>query len=630
MAQVQSAPPELDPASEAKRRRSVTWVVSLATVGLIFDGYDLVVYGVVLPMFREDPSLIGPVDEATAGLLGSYALFGVLVGALTAGVFGDLIGRRKVLLTAYVWFGIGMLVTSLQSTTTGFGIWRFITGLGIGAVVGTTAALVAEFAPPGKKNLINAITYSGVPLGSMLAALAAIMLGSSIGWTGLFRIGALPLVTLLPLALWKMPESVAWLVSRGKIEEAHRQSERTGMPLPTVTTAQGTTVEATKDEGPAGFAGLFSRHYIFATIVIGLVSAVGLMVVYMLQTWLPTLMGPLLGAGAALWILFFVNAGAAVGALFASRIADRFGAQPVVAICFALGALSIAALTLTRSLGALVPIALVVGLGSSGTQILIYGLVALYYRTNVRGAGVAWCAGFGRLGGVVGPIVGGLLAATFATAAQVTADPAAGRPIFYIIAGIAVVGSLLTLVVPKSKEVAAVSIAETTPSAEVTATAGGTTAKEPVLYRRILVAIDPTPDREHEQVMDRVHQLGTLTGAAIHVLYVAPGHLTTNVSQHAHLTAGIDAVVDESDVHDMQAFVDSLTSAGITAHGEIVAATAGDIAEVILDRATEHDVDLIVLGHELHVKGRHEHVADRVLDSHPHRSILLARPPAAV
>ena len=113
-----------------------------------------------------------------------------------------------------------------------FGILRFVTGLGVGALVATTGALVAEFAPPGKKNLCNAITYCGVPLGSMLAALLAIILLDAIGWRGMFWIGALPLVTLLPLAFFKMPESLAWLLSRGRVDEARALSEQTGVLLP--------------------------------------------------------------------------------------------------------------------------------------------------------------------------------------------------------------------------------------------------------------------------------------------------------------------------------------------------------------------------------------------------------------
>lgn len=81
--------------------RTVTWVIVLATLGLVFDGYDLVVYGAVVSTFLRDATQIGTVTPAIAGMLGSYALVGVMVGALTAGTVGDILGRRKVILTSY-------------------------------------------------------------------------------------------------------------------------------------------------------------------------------------------------------------------------------------------------------------------------------------------------------------------------------------------------------------------------------------------------------------------------------------------------------------------------------------------------------------------------------------------------
>jgi AAHS family benzoate transporter-like MFS transporter len=123
-----------DQRREALRRRTVTWVVALATVGLIFDGYDLVVYGTVVSIFLRNPTEIGQVTPAMAGALGSYALIGVLVGALLAGSVGDIIGRRKVMLCSYAWFSVGMAITALTNSTTTFGLMRFITGLGVGAV----------------------------------------------------------------------------------------------------------------------------------------------------------------------------------------------------------------------------------------------------------------------------------------------------------------------------------------------------------------------------------------------------------------------------------------------------------------------------------------------------------------
>jgi AAHS family benzoate transporter-like MFS transporter len=381
-----------DSEREARRMRTVVWVVALATVGLIFAGYDLVVYGTVVSTFLRDPSHIGTVTPAIAGVLGSYALVGVLVGALLAGSVGDILGRRKVMLISYAWFSVGMGLTAMTTTSSMFGWLRFFTGLGVGALVATTAALVSEYAPKGKKNLINAITYGGVPMGSLLAALLAMFLLPSIGWRGLFWIGALPMVTLLPLAYFKMPESVAWLASRGRLEEARALSERTGVEIPTAeATPTGEAVPVT--EGKAGYAGLFSGTYIFPTIILGLMSATVLVLVYSLNTWLPELM---LRAGfnakGSLSFLLVLNGGSLLGGLAASRAADRFGPKPVVACSFAIGAASLVLLTLGFPLAALlaiVAVVAVVGLGTSGTQTLIYGFTANYYRTNVRGAGVA-------------------------------------------------------------------------------------------------------------------------------------------------------------------------------------------------------------------------------------------------
>ncbi|MFD2093536.1 MFS transporter [Blastococcus deserti] len=428
------------PTQDALRRRSVTWIVSLATVGLVFDGYDLVVYGTVVPLFLRDPGQLGEVTPAVAGALGSYALIGVLVGALIAGSVADVIGRRKVMLTAYAWFSVGMALTAVTTTTTTFGLLRFVTGLGVGALVATTGALVAEFAPAGKKNLANAITYSGVPLGSLLAAFTAIVLLEAIGWRGMFLIGALPLVTLLPLAFLKMPESPAWLVSRGRVEEARAVAARTGVPLAEPGAADLPATDPAP-AGRAGFAGLVGRTYLLPTILLGLLSATGLLLVYALNTWLPELMGRAgFSTNGSLAFLLVLNGGAVLGALVASRFADRFGPKPVVAASFLLGALALVLLTVSLPLGVLLAFVAVVGLGTSGTQILIYGFVATYYRTNVRSAGVAWCAGFGRLGGIGGPLIGGLL----------IASGLALNAIFYVLTALAVFGALLTLVVPTS------------------------------------------------------------------------------------------------------------------------------------------------------------------------------------
>ncbi len=419
---------------DRRRRRTVVWVVSLATLGMVFDGYDLVAYGAVVPTFLKDPSQIGEVTPALAGTLGSYALLGMLFGALLAGAVGDVVGRRRVMLTAYAWFSIGMAITAFMTNTTTFGLFRFITGLGMGALIATTGALVAEIAPPGKKNLCSAISYSGVPLGSLLGSFLAIIVLDSIGWRGLFLIGALPLVTLLPLAFFKLPESVPWLIAKGQVDKARAVSERTGLPMP-----DGVPEQAKAEK--VGFAGLFSRRFWFATVIVGLMSGLAQCLNYFLNTWLPVLMEQAgFNAKGSLAFLLVLSGGAIVGVLVSSRYADRLGPKPVVAVCFLIGGVFIALMTLSLPLPVRLAFVAIVGLGTTGTSILIYGLVANQFPTKMRGAAVAWAAGFGRLGGISGPLLGGLV---------LTAGLSVNS-IFYILTGLAVLGVVLTLLVPRA------------------------------------------------------------------------------------------------------------------------------------------------------------------------------------
>ena len=191
-------------AQPAQERKTAGWVAFIACGALVFDGYDLTVYGTIMPTLLNDPSQLGALDPSTAGLLGSYAMLGVLVGALTCGAVGDWLGRRRLLLVSISWFSLGMLFTAFASSVMAFGILRFLSGLGLGAVLAVAGATMAEFAPANKRNLYNAIVYSGVPAGGVLAAGLGIILLEPLGWRGLFIIGAAPLV-LVPIAFFKDP-----------------------------------------------------------------------------------------------------------------------------------------------------------------------------------------------------------------------------------------------------------------------------------------------------------------------------------------------------------------------------------------------------------------------------------------
>lgn len=426
-----------DPGKEV---RTANWVAVVICAALLFDGYDLVVYGTVLPGLLADAGQIGHFDAATAGLLGSWALIGVLVGSLTCGAIGDFFGRRRLMLAGIGWFSLGMFATALATDVTAFGALRFATGLGLGVVIASAGATMAEFAPAGRRQFYNAIVYSGVPAGGVLASVLGIAFLDSLGWRGLFIVGSLPLLAILPIAWRKLPESPRWLLARGREEEALAAARRTGVPL----AEEQVIREAGAAPRKSGFAAVFSRQFAVASILLGLMSFCGLLLTYGLNTWLPKIMeGYGYGRTYALFFPLALNLGAVVGGLVASRMADRNGPQRVIAATFALATISLGLMTFSFPLPLLFTFIATAGVGTLGTQVLVYGFQSNYFTTNARAAGVAWCASVGRLGGVLGPIIGGWLAAA----------GIGGATAFYIYGAVALIGGAVTILVPRQTSV---------------------------------------------------------------------------------------------------------------------------------------------------------------------------------
>ncbi|MGD7001769.1 MFS transporter [Corynebacterium halotolerans] len=457
-----------------KHKRTVYLVLAIVGLSILFDGYDLVVYGAVLPNLIADPSQIGELTPAIAGTLGSYAMIGVMIGALSAGAVGDRLGRRKVMITAIIWFSIGMALTAFAQSIFMFGLLRFLTGLGVGMIVATGGAVIAEFAPRNRRNLFNAIVYSGVPAGGVMASVLALLLEDTIGWRGLFLIGASPLIFLLPMALLALPESPRWLVSRGRVEDAEALVVKHELPARQFLAVETTAPQQEKAAAPAderekalqrtGFAALFSRAYLPGTILIGAMSFIGLLSTYGLNTWLPQIMQSNgVSADNSLYSLFALNGGAVLGGLFASWMADRVGAKKIITVTFLIAAICLFVLPIPLPAFVMYLLIGFAGIGVLGTQVLTYGLASNYYGTSARAAGVSWVAGFGRLGGIFGPLIGGLIiSAGFGPSSA-----------FYLFAGVAVIGSICTALIPRSPAEATVVI-----------TSHGDSPEEPALNKR--------------------------------------------------------------------------------------------------------------------------------------------------
>ena len=394
-----------------KPPRSYVVVIALCFVSIVFDGFDLVVYGAVVPDLLAYAEW--DLTPTEAGRIGSYALVGMLFGALLIGYLTDVIGRRAVILGSVTLFSVMMLACAVAPTPGTFGFFRFLAGLGLGGVIPTAIALTVEYSAPHRRNFNNAVMFCGYAVGGVAAALAALAFLDEIGFRGMMALGGLPLVLVVPL-LWKlMPESPSYLVARGRPEEAaalRRQYGLAAAPGPVVTdpaaSSHGVTVEGR-------LATVVKGRWLLATILFCLAGIAGQTLVYGLNTWLPQLM-VLAGYSLAssLSFLLTVNAGAIVGVIASSTLADRFGPRPVTAASFTASGIALVLMgTGIAPLPVMYLLVAIVGFGSIGAQILVNGFVATYYPDTSRATALGLMLGLGRLGAILAINGGGWLVA---------------------------------------------------------------------------------------------------------------------------------------------------------------------------------------------------------------------------
>jgi AAHS family benzoate transporter-like MFS transporter len=417
-------------------QRSALFVVLICFVTIIFDGYDLVVYGTTVPSILAFEAW--GVTPAEAGAIGSYALIGMLIGTLVVGAITDMFGRRKIMLISISWFSVAMGLTALAPNAEVFGILRFVAGLGLGGVVPTAIALTVEYSPKGRRQLNNALMYSGYSFGGIFAALVALALLPETDFRVMYAIGVLPLVTVVPLAWKYLPESIAFLTAKGRHAEARALADRYGVVLDDVTVTPAPS--GTSTDRLAGIRTLFTRRYLAATLLFAAASFCGLLLVYGLNTWLPQIMreaGYQLGSSLA--FLLVLNAGAIIGAIGASRLADRIGPKPVTTAAFLAATVSILLLSVNLPTALLFLFVAVAGLGSVGTQILVNGYVATHYPDASRATALGWSLGIGRMGAILGPVIGGL----------VVGSSLGFQWNFYVFAAFAVLGAVLIVAVPR-------------------------------------------------------------------------------------------------------------------------------------------------------------------------------------
>lgn len=371
---------------------------------IIFDGYDLVIYGVALPLLMQEWSL-GAVE---AGLLASTALFGMMFGAMSFGTLSDKLGRKKTIMICVAIFSGFTFLGAFASNPIEFGILRFLAGLGIGGVMPNVVALMTEYAPKRIRSTLVAVMFSGYAIGGMTSALLGAWLVADYGWKIMFYLAGTPLL-LLPL-LWKfLPESLMFLTKKGETEQVRTFVQKIAPEQNIAPNTQFVLNEVMAgDEAP--LRALFQQGRTFSTLMFWVAFFMCLLMVYALGSWLPKLMIQAgYSLGASMLFLFALNIGGMVGAIGGGALSDRFHLKPVLTIMFTVGAIALILLGFNSPQPVLYTLIAIAGAATIGSQILLYTFVAQFYPTTVRSTGMGWASGIGRIVAIVGPVLTGAL-----------------------------------------------------------------------------------------------------------------------------------------------------------------------------------------------------------------------------
>lgn len=371
---------------------------------IIFDGYDLIVYGVALPLLMQEWAL----TAVQAGLLASAALFGMMFGAMFFGTLSDKLGRKKTIIICVGLFSGFTFLCAFAKDPVSFAILRFLAGLGIGGVMPICVALTSEYAPKRMRSTMVAIMFSGYAIGGMMSALLGAWLVADHGWNIMFYIAGIPLL-LLPI-IWKfLPESLMFLVKKGRQDEAKKNLSL--ISPETVVTANTTLkLNESTEDNDAPLPALFQRGRGFSTIMFWIAFFMCLLMVYALASWLPKLMIQAgYSLGASMLFLFALNIGGMIGAIGGGYLSDRFHIKKVLVAMFVFGAIALILLGFNSPAFVLYSLIAVAGATTIGSQILLYTFVAQYYPTAARSTGMGWASGIGRIGAIVGPVLTGAL-----------------------------------------------------------------------------------------------------------------------------------------------------------------------------------------------------------------------------
>jgi MFS transporter, AAHS family, 4-hydroxybenzoate transporter len=384
------------------------WIAGLCGATILMDGFDTQAIGFVAPALTEQ----WHIARVALGPVLSSGLLGMLLGALIFGFLGDRWGRKNVLIICTLWFGIGSLITAQATSLNQMLLVRLLTGFGLGGTLPNATALTSEFMPVRRRATGVTMMLVGFSLGGAVGGVVAATLMSHLGWQSVFIVGGLvPCAT--AILLFRLPESVRFLILKGENVRALCVLKRVA---PDIVMEDASRLEC----APAGSRSmpvtkLFSDNRTTTTLLIWSLFFLGLIDLYFLNGWLPSMIHD---AGIALQQAIVVttcyHAGGAIGTIAMGFLVDFFQSYRPLAYGYSLGVLAVIAIALlgTSAGFSLVWEALAlfaVGFGVTGAHTTAYSLAAECYPTGLRSTGIGWGVGIGRIGSILGPVLGGLL-----------------------------------------------------------------------------------------------------------------------------------------------------------------------------------------------------------------------------
>ncbi|MFM0075683.1 MFS transporter [Paraburkholderia sediminicola] len=382
------------------------WIMVMIGCSVVMDGFDVQTMGFVAPAIVRawgiSPAELGPIFGA--------GLLGMLAGSIVLGAMADRAGRRPVLIGATVFYGLCMLGTTLVQSVPEFLVLRFLTGFGIGGVMGNAIALVSEYSPQKYRASLMTWVSCGFTGGAIAGGLLCAALLPSMGWRSVFFVGGvLPLLIAVPMARY-LPESLQLLVVKQRSLE--KVAQWLGRIAPNVQLAPGTRFAVRgQSQAKASVGELFHHGRGTITLLLWGINFANLLDLFFLSNWLPML-SLRIGHGVATAVLIgtSLQIGGTAGALVLGPLMDRFGFYRVLALSFLVATFSVASVGLPDlSTGLRYAVVLISGICIVGGQPAVNALTATLYPTSLRATGVGWSLGIGRAGSIIGPVVAGQL-----------------------------------------------------------------------------------------------------------------------------------------------------------------------------------------------------------------------------